>query len=68
MCKIKYLPLIPGRYVVSIRLKDDQVGVADYVVDAARFEVLDSGGSTLSEFAPASCGSVLVPHEWEWLP
>lgn len=68
VCKIKNLPLIPGRYVVSVRLKDDQASLADYVIDAARFDVLDNGSSEVAEFAPASWGSVLVPHEWEWLP
>lgn len=67
VCRVPSLPLIPGRYWVSITLKDD-VGVADQVDKAACFSVVDGGKSGVPQLPSRRWGSVLVPHEWEWRP
>jgi lipopolysaccharide transport system ATP-binding protein len=67
VCRIKYLPLIPGRYWVSIILKDDQ-GVADWINKASEFDVTDDGGSGILLVPSRRWGSVVLPHEWGWLP
>ncbi len=65
-CRLDRLPLIPGTYSVSLRLKDDQPGVADQVVGALSFDVINSGAGGLVDYPPGM-GCVAVPHQWEWV-
>jgi lipopolysaccharide transport system ATP-binding protein len=63
VCQIDWLPLIPGRYRVDIKLIDDR-GHADLVRFAASFDVVDGGDSGFTAFASGDSGSVVVPHSW----
>lgn len=67
VCRIRNLPLIPGNYWVNLLLKD-HYGVADLVDNAARFNVIDGGGSGFTEILSRKHGNVIVQHEWECLP
>ena len=68
VCRIRQLPLLPGKYWVNISLKFDPglEGVADYVQKAAEITVIDDGSSGLIQLPQdGSLGSVAVPHTWE---
>lgn len=68
VCKVRNLPLIPGQYWVNIMLKDDS-GLADFINGAASFRVIDGGAGGILDYpSPSFGGSVIVPHEWRWLP
>jgi hypothetical protein len=68
VCKVTNLPLIPGRYWVTVMIKDDD-GMADLVDRAARFSVVDGGRTGFLDMPSRSWGgSVVVPHTWEWRP
>jgi lipopolysaccharide transport system ATP-binding protein len=71
VCRIDYLPLIPGKYYVNIKLAEDR-GQASYVVvdeilHAATFEVVESGDSGFVSYGPIP-GSIVVPHTWALTP
>lgn len=66
ICKIEKLPLIPGTYWINIMLKDS-LGQADYITRAAPLNVCDAGDSTIRDFPNPQFGSVVVPHEWEFV-
>jgi hypothetical protein len=67
-CRIKGLPLIPGKYWVNILLKDEW-GLADGVNKAARFKVIDDGTSEFLVFLSRGWGgNVVVRHEWDLAP
>jgi len=65
ICRITKLPLIPGEYRVNLMLKDD-VGVAD-MVDGVNFVVRDTGDSGFMVIPSGRWGTVVVPHEWDWV-
>ena len=65
ICRITRLPLIPGEYSVNLMLKDD-VGVAD-IVDGLNFVVRDTGDSGFMAIPSGKWGTVVVPHEWDWV-
>ncbi len=67
LCKIHSLPLIPGRYSVSLSLKDEE-GIADSIPYAACFEVVDGGESGLAVLPSGRWGKIVVPHEWGLAP
>ncbi len=63
ICSIDRLPLMPGRYIVTIAC-GAKGELSDVVVDAQKFDVVEGdfyGGGRL----PAKgSGRVLVPHQW----
>jgi len=59
-CRVPHFPLVPGRYSVTLKLIDNH-GWADYVTQAATFDVVEGR----QQVASADWGgSVVVPHEW----
>ncbi len=72
VCTIKNLPLLPGKYWVTVALKVDQglEGVSDQISKAGGFTVIDdgSGGFLSTSSIGKSWGSVAVPHSWDWQP
>lgn len=68
ICRIDRLPLAPGNYWLSIRLKDDHASLADHVTNAMRITVVDAGEGDVIDPAGQSMGSVIVPHRWELQP
>ena len=68
VCQLEQLPLIPGKYLVHIKLADNY-GPADNVRFAASFDVIDSGDSGFSRYGKSrESGSVVVPHTWTLQP
>jgi lipopolysaccharide transport system ATP-binding protein len=67
VCQIDYLPLIPGRYCVNIKLAEDHgqgnYVIVDEILHAATFEVVESGDSGFVSYGPIP-GSIVVPHAW----
>jgi lipopolysaccharide transport system ATP-binding protein len=68
VCQIDYLPLIPDKYSVNIKLAEDQ-GQSNYVIHdeimhAATFDVVESGDSGFVAYSRVSAGNVIVPHKW----
>lgn len=64
VCQIDQLPLIPGTYLVHIKI-DDNYGHADFVKFAASFDVVDDGDSGFARYiSNRDNGSVIVPHTW----
>lgn len=63
VCTIKSLPLIPGDYFVTVMLKDNH-GIADWVPDAARFQVIDDGSCRIPYARSSEWGSLVVDYEW----
>jgi lipopolysaccharide transport system ATP-binding protein len=68
VCQIDYLPLIPGKYSVNIKLAEDQ-GQSNYVIHdeimhAATFDVVESGDSGFIAYSRVSAGNIIVPHKW----
>ncbi len=71
VCRVKSLPLLPGKYWVTAALKTDRglEGVADQISRAGQFSVIDDGSSGLLVLPSGnSWGSVAVPHSWDWQP
>jgi len=66
VCRVRELPLIPGRYLINIELKDGPASLADQVRSAGSFVVIDGGESGIAAFPSARIGSIFVPHEWKW--
>ncbi len=64
-CHVEWLPLVPGKYWVDLKLIDQQ-GSIGLVRNAATFLVTDAGESGFFEFANRQVdGSIIVPHRWE---
>ncbi len=64
-CRVDWLPLIPGRYWVDLKLMDDR-GHTEHVIAAATFAVLDGGESGFFDYPRRYVdGSIIVPHRWE---
>ncbi len=63
-CLVDWLPLVPGRYFVDIKLTDG-TDHTDLVREAAAFTVLDGGESGFLEYPTRHVdGSIVVPHQW----
>ncbi|MBM3942641.1 MAG: ABC transporter ATP-binding protein [SAR202 cluster bacterium] len=67
VCQVNQIPLIPGEYMAHIVLKDD-AGVAAQVNNAIKLRVVDDGSFGLVDLLPPMWGTVVVPHQWHWLP
>jgi len=63
ICHIGYLPLIPGRYSLNIKITCNN-NLADFIINAGSFEVIDSGKGGFLNYSGLSWGSTAVPHEW----
>lgn len=71
ICRVKNLPLMPGKYWITIWLKVDlgAEGIADFLPKAGSFTVIDDGASGFFFLSSGqSLGSVVVPHSWECCP
>jgi lipopolysaccharide transport system ATP-binding protein len=68
VCQIDYLPLIPGKYSVNIKLAEDQGQsnyiILDEIIHAATFDVVESGDSGFIAYSGVSAGNIIVPHKW----
>jgi Wzt C-terminal domain len=68
VCQIDYLPLIPGKYWVNIKLAEDQgqsnYNIVDEILHAATFDVVESGDSGFIAYAGPVAGNIVVPHTW----
>lgn len=62
-CKIDFLPLIPGKYWVDIRVYDIQAE-ASYVAYSGGFDVMEGGNIGFTIYKGTQWGSVVVPHQW----
>ncbi len=67
-CRVKPLPLMPGEYLVSLQIKDDQPGVTDAIERAMSFKVIDAGKSGLELAHSKNHGPVVVQQEWNEVP
>jgi len=67
VCHLDYLPLKPGKYWVSTKLSEyigqSQYQIADQVVNAASFEVVEGGDSGFIDYAGGPA-EVVIPHQW----
>jgi len=64
VCEVKNLPLVPGRYRVSLAIKDFS-GFVEHLSGVAAFEVTDGGVSDVSYFPPPGSGNILVVQDWK---
>ena len=67
ICLVRNLPLIPGKYRVSIAIKDFS-GFVEEAPNVATFEVVESGISDTLYYQSQGLGSVLVAQEWKYMP
>jgi lipopolysaccharide transport system ATP-binding protein len=73
VCQIDYLPLVPGKYWVRLKLSEYEgqsyYRVADEIRQAASFEVVEGGDSGFSGYVKSwGTHSVVVPHRWALRP
>lgn len=68
VCVLKNLPLIPGKYWLTVVLKDAS-GVMDRIDRAVSFTVIDDGTSGVVAFPSRRwAGNIVFPHEWNVRP
>ena len=63
VCTIPRLPLMPGRYAVNIYAEVNGV-LADWLRDAATFDVVASDFFGSGQLPPGTHGQFLVEHSW----
>ncbi len=63
VCSISRLPLLPGRYAMSIYAEVNGV-LADWVRNALFFDVFESDVFGSGQLPPTSHGRVFVDHSW----
>lgn len=63
-CRIPRLPLSPGSYAMNIYAEVNGV-VADWIQNAADFEVLEGDFFQSGRLPPTSHGQFIVDHSWE---
>jgi lipopolysaccharide transport system ATP-binding protein len=63
-CRIPRLPLAPGPYAVNVYAEVNGV-IADWVQNAADFEVLEGDFFKSGQLPPSSHGQFVVDHSWE---
>jgi lipopolysaccharide transport system ATP-binding protein len=63
-CRIPRLPLSPGPYAVNVYSEVNGV-IADWVQNAAEFEVLEGDFFRSGQLPPSSHGQFIVDHTWE---
>jgi lipopolysaccharide transport system ATP-binding protein len=73
VCQIDYLPLIPGKYWVSIKLSENEgqshYRLADEIRQAASFDVVEGGDSGFTAYATGLvAANVVVAHRWVLRP
>jgi lipopolysaccharide transport system ATP-binding protein len=64
VCRFEKLPLLPGRYSVNLHCTINGV-LADWVIDAARFDVGDGDFFGSGKLPLPGYGTVAVPHQWD---
>jgi homopolymeric O-antigen transport system ATP-binding protein len=64
VCRVDKLPLLPGSYSVNLYCTVNGV-LADWVVDAARFDVGSGDFFGTGRLPPPGYGMLAVPHVWE---
>ncbi|HUJ08842.1 MAG TPA: ABC transporter ATP-binding protein [Verrucomicrobiae bacterium] len=62
-CRVEKLPLLPGRYSVNLYCTINGV-LADWVTDAARFDVGDGDFFHSGKLPPPGYGTVAVSQDW----
>jgi lipopolysaccharide transport system ATP-binding protein len=62
-CTIPRLPLAPGRYSINI-YAEVKGAIADWVRDAATFDVVESDFFGTGQLPPGTHGHFLVEHSW----
>jgi lipopolysaccharide transport system ATP-binding protein len=65
-CRVPSLPLLPGRYSVSVYAEINGV-VADWVRNAVDFDVVESDLFGTGHLPPTTHGRIVVDHSWESL-
>src|SRR6185312_4516918 len=63
VCEIPRLPLLAGRYSVSLYVEAKRT-LADKVLNAAYFDVFDTDVFGTGRLPPTSHGRVVVEHAW----
>ncbi len=63
-CRIPRLPLAPGPYAMNVYAEVNGV-IADWVQNAADFEVLEGDFFKSGQLPPSSHGQFVVDHSWE---
>jgi lipopolysaccharide transport system ATP-binding protein len=64
VCHIPKIPLIPGRYIVKIKLMDVH-GLSDFITNAGSFNVVGYGDGDMFLYSSGGLwGSIIVPHIW----
>jgi len=64
VCHIPRLPLLPGRYSVSLWCKD-HVALADQLADALWMDIVAGDFYGTGKLNPPDGGDVIVDHSWE---
>ena len=67
ICRFDKLSLLPGMYSVNLYCEVNGV-LADWVIDAARFEVAEGDYFGTGKLPKQGYGVVAVPHQWEVVP
>jgi lipopolysaccharide transport system ATP-binding protein len=62
-CTISQLPLLPGRYTINVYAEVAGV-LADWIEDAAGFEVLESDVFGTGQLPPSTHGPIFVRQRW----
>jgi len=63
-CRIPRLPLAPGSYSLNVYAEVNGV-IADWVQNAAEFEVLEGDFFRSGQLPPSSHGQFVVDHSWD---
>lgn len=64
ICRFEKLPLLPGIYTINLYCTVNGI-LADWVVDAARIQVVEGDYFGTGKLPPKGYGLVLVNHEWD---
>jgi lipopolysaccharide transport system ATP-binding protein len=63
VCSFQKVPLMPGIYIANIYCTVNGV-VSDWVVDAARIQVIEGDYFGTGKLPPNGYGKVVAPHDW----
>jgi lipopolysaccharide transport system ATP-binding protein len=63
-CRVPRLPLAPGPYAINVYAEVNGI-IADWVQNAAEFEVLEGDFFRSGKLPPSSHGQFVVDHSWE---
>jgi len=65
ICQIEQLNLVPGNYYVNVAYSDSGT-VLDHVIQASRFQVIESNYLGTGKLPPSLYGKVVLRHRWQY--